>query len=180
MKSGIMSLHRGFSLLELVIVIILVVILFAVAVDRLMPLRGEAEAAHVASTIGSLRSALGLEAARQVTREGIDALPALATVNPMTLLQQRPDQYAGARASGRADDYLPGSWYFESDTGMLAYRVRFPQYLDGSPTQPVILRWSVDLQFDDQSGSGAFDPEHDRLHGIALIPTHTHRWPPRR
>ncbi len=167
---------QGFSLLELVIVIILVVLLFTVALNRLAPLRGDAEAAHVATVIGSLRSAIGMEAASRVVREGPQGLAELEGINPMTLLQEVPEQYVGIRRTGQSNDIPAGAWYFDDDVGVLVYRVRFPQYLEDSPTAPVELRWQVRLQFEDLSESGAFDPEQDRVRGLGLRSLHDHRW----
>ena len=50
--------ERGFSLLELLIVIVIISVLLVVAIDRLLILRFEAERATVRTVIGALRSAL--------------------------------------------------------------------------------------------------------------------------
>ena len=167
---------QGFSLLELVIVIILVALLFTVAMNRLAPLRGDAEAAHVATVIGSLRSAIGLEAASRVVREGPQGLAELEGINPMTLLQEVPEQYVGIRRTGQSNDIAEGSWYFDDVDGLLVYRVRFPQHLEASPPSPVELQWQIRLQFEDMSESGTFDPERDRVRGLGLQALHDHQW----
>ncbi len=167
---------RGFSLLELVIVIILVALLFTVAVNRLAPLRGDAEAAHVATVIGSLRSAIGMETAARVVREGVQGLAELEGINPMTLLQEMPEQYLGNLPAGRSNEIPAGSWYFDDADGLLVYRVRYPQYLDGNPPPPVELQWRVQLQFDSLSESSALDSQQDRVRGIRLQPLHDERW----
>lgn len=130
---------RGFTLLELIIVIILVALLFLTAYNRLMPLRGDAEAAHVTTVIGNLRSALGLAASERVMTDGVGALEELAGIDPVTLLQQVPDNYIGTAGAS----IPPGSWYFEPDARELRYRVRYPRYLEGAPNAPVDLAWRV-------------------------------------
>lgn len=175
--SRLRARQRGFSLLELVVVIILVVILFLVAFDRLLPLRGDAEAAHVATVIGGLRSAIGLEAATRVSREGLPALAELEGINPMTLLQDWPDTYIGETGDVGGTEISPGTWYFESESEALVYRVRFPQYLEGEPERPSELRWRVTLQYEDADGSGRFEPESDRPRGLRLVPLDTYEWP---
>lgn len=167
----------GFSLLELVIVIILVVLLFLVVFNRLMPLRGDAEAANVATVIGSLRSAIGMEAASRVIRDGLPSLAELEGINPMMLLQEWPDRYIGESEQTGAADIASGTWYFQTSTRTLAYRVRFPEYLEGAPVGPVDLRWRVVLQFEDISGSGEFDPAVDRPRGLRLEPIDAYQWP---
>lgn len=158
-------------------VIILVIILFLVAFDRLLPLRGDAEAAHVATVIGGLRSAIGLEAAARVSREGLPALAELEGINPMTLLQDWPDTYIGETAGPDTTEIDPGAWYFETGSEALVYRVRFPQYIEGEPESPTELRWRVTVQYEDTDGSGRFEPESDRARGLRLEPLDTHEWP---
>jgi general secretion pathway protein G len=176
------SVQQGFSLLELVIVVILVALLFLFAFDRLMPLRGQAEGTQVASTIGALRSALGMEVAERIVDRGHEAIVELEGSNPMTLLQQRPQRYLGVRTESDKDDIPGGAWYFDPNEQALRYRVRFPQYLDGEPDPPVDLGWQVQLQYDDKGQTGSYDPETDSLRGVTLAPLDDHHWPnlPRR
>ncbi|WP_376695288.1 hypothetical protein [Wenzhouxiangella sp. EGI_FJ10305] len=168
--------QRGFSLLELVIVIILVILLFLVAFDRLMPLRGQAEAAHVASTIGTLRSALGMATAERVVDEGISALPGLAGENPMALLDEVPGNYIGEIESADSETVPLGSWYFERDSNQLGYRVRYPQYLQDPDDEAVHLAWRVTLGFNDKNENGAYDPDIDSAHSIGLRSLHDRTW----
>jgi prepilin-type N-terminal cleavage/methylation domain-containing protein len=173
--------HRrahGFSLLELIIVITLVALLFLVALNRLAPLRGDAEAAHVATVIGSLRSAIGLETAQRVIRHGLGSLADLQSTNPMDLLQETPEQYLGAYTNPTAAEIHPGAWYFDESEGLLVYRVRFPHYLENSPSGPIELKWQVRLQVE-RSAAGARQPS-GHISGLSLEPLHEHRWPPRR
>lgn len=174
--------QQGFSLLELVIVVILVVLLFLYAFDRLMPLRGQAEGTQVASVTGALRSALGMEVAKRIVDEGPEAIAELEGANPMNLLQERPQNYLGERADAGTDDVPDGTWYFDPESGTLHYRVRFPQYLEGEPEPPVDLSWKIRLLHDDKEQDGRFDPGTDSLQGVNLTPMDAHRWPdlPRR
>lgn len=176
------GVQRGFSLLELVIVVILVALLFLFAFDRLMPLRGHAEGTQVASVIGALRSALGMEVAERIVDEGPESIAELQGANPMTLLQQRPVRYLGERSGSDNREIPEGAWYFDPDQGVLRYRVRFPQYLEGEPDPPVELSWQVRLQFEDEGGNGRYDPDTDALRGVTLAPLDDHQWPdlPRR
>ncbi len=179
---GPRTIQRGFSLLELVIVVILVALLFLFAFDRLMPLRGQAEGTQVASVTGALRSALGMEVAERIVSDGPGAVAELEGTNPMTLLQEQPRGYLGERDADGTGDISGGSWYFDPDRGTLHYRVRFPQYLEGEPESPVELGWKIHLIYEDEGNDGGFDPATDALQGVTLAPTDEHRWPdlPRR
>ncbi len=160
--------QSGFTLLELVIVIVLVILLFLSAWWRLMPLRGSAEAAHVAATVGTLRSALGMHVAERIVTDSLGAVAELDDANPMRLLERPPATYIGEVETNGAE-IAPGSWYFESSAGRLGYRVRHPQYLVEAAQAPVDLYWGVRVRRGGQS---------DSIRAVVLEPLHDRRWQP--
>lgn len=164
--------NRGFSLLELLLVIVLISLLFLVAFERLLPLRGEAESAHVSTVIGTLRSALGMETAARVTREGLAGLPPLYNINPFDLLEQQPENYLGEIEHPEHRDITPGSWYFDKGEQNLVYRVRFPQYLDGAPDGPIELRWRISQKFEAIAPGRQNEQVNDRPRRPKLAPLH--------
>ncbi len=170
--------QSGFTLFELIIVIVLVGLLFLIASWRLLPLRGDAEAAHVATTVGALRSALGLEVTERIVEDSLDSAAELDRTNPMPLLAEVPGRYIGEVESAQEADIPPGSWYFERTSGQLRYRVRFPQYLAGPKREgPVELSWQVRLRYLDRDDDGRYEPNADSLRGIALEAMDNPRWP---
>lgn len=172
------SNQSGFTLLELVIVIILVMVLFLTAWWRLMPLRGDAEAAHVATTVGTLRSALGLAVTERIVKESLENAAELEASNPMKLLGQTPSNYIGEIEPDAHPAIEGGRWYFDPSERLLHYRVRFPQYLeDPSVEPPVDLSWRVQLNYRDSDGNGAFDASVDSLRGIGLEALDNLGWP---
>jgi type II secretory pathway pseudopilin PulG len=172
--------QSGFTLLELVIVIILVIVLFLTAWWRLLPLRGDAEAAHVASTIGALRSALGLHVAETVVEDSLQAIADLEHGNPVPLLAQPPADYAGEHTEPENAEIPPGSWYFQPLVGELRYRVRYPQYLAGvaSPAdeRPIELSWQVRLSYRENNGKGSESAASDAIEGIRLVALDNPQW----
>lgn len=161
--------QSGFTLFELIIVIVLVGLLFLIATWRLLPLRGDAEAAHVATTIGTLRSALGLEVTERIVDDSLASAAALDGANPMVLLAGTPRNYIGEVGSAAAAEISPGDWYHARDSRQLRYRVRLPRYLADPPAgKPVELAWQVRLRYVDQDNNGEYDPRVDSLRGIAL------------
>lgn len=120
--------QRGFSLFEMVIAIALIVVLYVTVLERLMPLRGDAEAANVATMAGTMRSALGLEVAALLLDSDISAIEGLPGINPMRYLSERPENYLG-EVNGVAPESLPvGNWYFDAASSELVYLVRYTDY----------------------------------------------------
>lgn len=133
--------NRGFTLWELMIVVALVAILFVTAIENLLPLRAEAERASIAATVGSLRSALGMESVRRAMTRGNEALGTMAGANPMNWLAVAPANYSGVIEGVR--DVPRGHWGFNAANGMLFYRVRYPGYFEGDFMEPPGLRFRV-------------------------------------
>lgn len=174
-----MSARRagGFSLLELVIVVIAVGLLAGVALDRLLPIIGRAQRAAFMQVKSQLSSALLLEAADRITRGETAALAELAGSNPMALLLEAPDNYLGVLDAehGRA---APGhTWHYDAGRGVLVYRVgsytRF-EPLDGLADR---IELGVHLVYDDRDADGVFDAWFDRFEGLRLDALHPYRWP---
>lgn len=82
--------HRGFTLIELVTVIVLLGILAAVAVPRFINVQDDARAAQRAQLKAQIQSGLNLYAAEQIVEESTPYYPASAT--PLTnYLSEVPD-----------------------------------------------------------------------------------------
>ena len=123
-----MRRQHGFSLLEMVIAITLVVLLYVTMLEKLLPLRGDAEAAAVATTVGTIRSALGLEVAARLVDGDLASIEGLKDRNPMTLLAEIPDNYLGEVAGVDPANLPSGHWYYDSAAHQLVYLVRHRDY----------------------------------------------------
>ncbi|MGQ0547384.1 MAG: type II secretion system protein [Betaproteobacteria bacterium] len=169
--------ERAFSLLELVIVIVIVSLLMLVAVDRLLRLRFEAERVMVESMLSGLRSALYIEFAGAAVKGRSDAVAAAAGgSNPMKLLAERPDTYAGEYAAADPAAVAPGSWYFDTKERNLVYVVRFPEQFVSSLQGRARARWRVEADYDDLDGDGRFDPGRDSARGLRLVAVEPYSW----
>ena len=168
---------RGFSLIELTVVVIIVGIMIGFALDRLLPLIGRAERAAFLQVQSQLRSALLLEAAERLTRGESATLPELAGVNPMTLLLETPGNYRG-ELDERAPGRLPrASWFYDEKKGRLVYTLgsntRFAPR--EGPADRIELR--VSFAFEDVDGDGVYNAATDEFVGLRLTSVHAYDWP---
>lgn len=136
--------QSGFTLWELILVVVLVVLLFMATIENLLPLRGAAERAQVQHTVGALRSALGMQAAERVLRERSTGLVSLTAENPLEWLAVTPPQ-APADADSSLEAMPAGTWNWLPQSNMLAYRLKYPEYVEGAHANEW-LRFQVRLE----------------------------------
>jgi prepilin-type N-terminal cleavage/methylation domain-containing protein len=158
--------QQGFTLFEMVIAITLVVLLYVTMMDRLMPLRGDAEAANVATIAGSLRSALGMEVADRLLHGEAASISELEGSNPMRLLAEIPENYLGEVDGVNPANLPTGSWYFDSSAGELVYLVRYTDYFRTEMPGPPRMVFRVQLVHN----------ERDQLAGVRLARMNSFVW----
>jgi prepilin-type N-terminal cleavage/methylation domain-containing protein len=168
---------RGFSLLELVVVVCAIAILAGFALDRLLPLVGRAQRSAFVQVRSDLTSALLLEAADRITRGEAATLPELAAANPMTLLLEPPANYVGSLVWPDEARIPRASWYYDERLGRLGYRVgRYTRFAAGTgPAE--LIQLEVEFVYQDRDGDGMFDAAGDRFDGLRLKPVHAFDWP---
>lgn len=159
--------RRGFSLLELVIVIVIISVLLVVALERLLALRYEAERTMVASVIGAMRSGLYVEFAGAAAGGQLKRVDAAAGSNPMLRLAERPDTYAGEFFGADPALFAPGTWYFDTRDRAIVYIVRFPEQLSTPLAGTPRLRLAVQPDY---------DPGRDQVRGLKLEPLEPYHW----
>jgi prepilin-type N-terminal cleavage/methylation domain-containing protein len=168
---------HGFSLLELVVVVVAVAILTGVALERLLPLVGRAQRAAFLRVQGELQSTLLLEAAERITRGEAQTLPELAGANPMALLLKPPANYVGSVAWADETAIPRASWYFDEHLGRLGYRVgRYTRFESGDGP-PDLIELTVAFVYQDRDADGVYDAAGDRFDGLRLTPVHAYDWP---
>jgi prepilin-type N-terminal cleavage/methylation domain-containing protein len=115
--------QKGFTLIEVIVIIIIVGLLGAIAIPRYISLTKAAERGNVESVIGSLRSALNLYSAHQI----VNMLP-ITSHNPFDDLGVRPPNYAGAFGDVDLSNCPSGYWAYQSgdpvngNWGVVCYR----------------------------------------------------------
>lgn len=167
--------QKGFTLLELVIVIIVISILGLFAIDRIFAIRIAAEQAAVKQIIGTIKSALGLEVARLALDGKMNAVAKLDKTNPIHLLSQAPNNYRGEKDDG-SHIITPGVWYFDKKQKALIYNVNYKENfhtkLKGTPR----IRHRIKLVYNDRNNNKRFDPYYDSIAGLDLFPVEKFSW----
>lgn len=159
----------GFTLFELVLVIVIISILVAVALNRLLPYIDEAERVAVLRVEGQLRSTLMMEAAERIVRGESASVVDLAGANPVKFLLEPPKNYLGELDARHAGEAPPRHWYFDRGSARLVYRLGEPFARPAPDERPEDPAFAVSVEFDDRDGSGAFDASRDELYGVRLL-----------
>ena len=106
--------RRGFTLTEIIVILIIVGLLGTLAIAKYVSLAKNAEHGTVDSVIGSLRSALNLYSAKQIAN-----MQPITAHNPFDDLAVKPPNYAGAFPDVDLSNCPAGDWAYQSgDPGL--------------------------------------------------------------
>lgn len=162
--------QKGFTILELIVVVAVVAVLASVALPRFYRMTLRAEALSTQGMIGQLRSALSLQMARGLYR-GED-LAAWAHDGPRALypmrdlLQEQPKNYLGVLANSDKR----GFWYDDKLSHELVYVVNNDEIVTGVSGLPTKVRWHISLIYAVKPMGGK------QVLGLHLHPSSKHQW----
>lgn len=146
-SSGILSKQQGFTLFEIVIVVLIIGVLMTFAIDRMLQLQITAERVSVQHMIGTLSSAVNLQGAELVVEKGLGSLKSLENTNPMQYLSELPYNYIGIKSDSTSGQLPTQSWYFDPQLSILVYTVQNKNYFESSlEGVPRIRLGQLDLQ----------------------------------
>ena len=156
---------RGFTLLELVVVVCIIAVLFTVALYKYLDLLVDVERGTMEQNVGILRSAVALQVAARVARGEPERMLEMVDSNPMAYLSEVPFNYRGEFAGADPAQVEGGTWYFERDEQTLVYRVNNHRYFRTSLPGPPRARFRI-------------QPVHDegRPVGLTLKSLEPYRW----
>lgn len=144
--------QRGFSLLELAVVVSIVGILAGMLLSRVNLFQDKAEIAAMENVVGVLRSALSMKAGQLIVQGRSAELSKLTTINPMDLLAQKPANYAGEYYSPQKVKISPGNWYFNRKEFLLVYIARTGATFQVATPQQYRYRIELIRDMDDARG----------------------------
>jgi prepilin-type N-terminal cleavage/methylation domain-containing protein len=116
---------KGFTLLELIVVISIVAILAGSLLSRIPFYQEQAEKAAMEQTVGALQTALVIRYGALMTRGAANEkeLKVLATDNPLNWLQQKPPNYAGEYFDPAQQSVPTGNWFYDLKSHDLVYSI---------------------------------------------------------
>jgi prepilin-type N-terminal cleavage/methylation domain-containing protein len=136
---------RGFTLVELVVVVCIVAILFGVALERLTRYQELGERTAMELNIAAINVALAMKFAALVAAGRGAAIEKEASANPVELLARAPENYLGALYAPAAESLPRQSWYYDRASGELVYVPSRTRYLSQPPDAASGLRFRVSL-----------------------------------
>ncbi len=147
---GLKSDLRGFTLIELIVVIIIIVVLSGLFMIRVPLYQEQAEKAAMQQVEGALQSALVLRFGALQTRGAANEqnLSVLATDNPMTWLQKLPPNYSGEYYDPTPRTVAPGNWMFDLKSRDLIYVLNQADNFTPGPDGNKWIRFHVRLGYE--------------------------------
>ena len=164
--------QHGFTLFELIVVVLLVGVFLSFAIDRMLRIQVDAERVSVQQTIAALKSAINLQAAEMIVKQGLNSVTVLENTNPINYLQKSPYNYLGLKSDQEVAYYPLASWYYDPQQKMLVYKVKNTRYFSSSQSGTSRIRLKVAAIY--QNGSG--QQENNAVRGISVKSMDDYFW----
>lgn len=166
--------QRGFTLIELIVVIVIIVTLSTVFLNRMWFYQEQAERTAMAEVAGAIQSALVMQYGSLMVHGKEADVAMLAAKNPMSWLSKRPQNYAGEFYDPTPLSVTPGNWIFDLKTHELIYLLNRADYFVPGKDGNKWIRYRVNLMYDPIPGSHSKDAK--LLVGTLFEPVEPYRW----
>ncbi|OIR00979.1 hypothetical protein GALL_169430 [mine drainage metagenome] len=165
---------RGFTLIELIVVVSVVAILATAALDKLFWYQGQAEKASMEYTASMIKSGLWMSAASLMMANRGTEIPALAQQNPINLLAQKPENYLGELDSNNTTLLKGGNWFYDPSKHQVGYVINQRRDFTPAITDDYTVRYGMKVLYSEiELASGKKAPY---ITGVTLVPLTKYVW----
>lgn len=165
---------KGFTLIELIVVVSIVAISATVALDKLFWYQGQAEKASMDSTANMIKSGLWMSGASLMMANRGNEIPKLAEQNPINLLEQKPDNYLGELNGSKTEEMKAGNWFYDTSKKQVVYIVSQRRNFTPTITDDYTVRYGVKIiQSEIEITPGKKIPY---IAGVTLVPLSKYNW----
>ncbi len=164
--------NRGFTLLELVISLLVIVILYGVLSVYLGRIAESAERAAVQGMLGQLQAQINIRMTKFYIEGRPEKANALLLENPFDWIPSQAKLYAGEINKNVNSRVLEkGFWYFDSDANELIYKTRRNTYLKVGEGDGSELRFVLKLNH-----AMADNPANGANYNVSVAPLWPYTW----
>lgn len=166
---------KGFTLLELVAVISIIVVLMGLFLNRALFYMEQAEKTAMEQVAGSVQSALTMQYGQILTRGKPSDVAALASDNPMNWMQRRPRNYAGEFYDPAPVTVAPGNWVFDLKSRELIYVPDRTDHFKPGRDGKKWIRFHVVVNYE-PSRLPSLQSAAPELTGLMFVPVEPYSW----
>jgi len=169
-----MKTSRGFTLLELIVVISIVAITATIALDRLYGYLSQAEKSAMEYNATMIKSGLWMSAASLMMAERTSDIPALAEHNPINLLEQKPANYLGEIDGKKTEALESGNWFYDASKHQVVYVVEHRRYFMPKVPGDFTIRYGMKVLYGEMELAPGKKVSY--IAGITLVPLTKYEW----
>lgn len=167
--------ERGFTLLELIVVIVIIAVMVSSFIDRALIYQEQAEKTAMEGVAGAIQDALVMRQGQMQLRGGLSKRPSMAQDNPMSWLLKIPSNYAGEFYDPTPQTVQPGNWLFDLKSRDLIYVVRNTGHFKPVKDDKNWIRFHI-ASGDQATRAPAPQGEPARLTGTLFEPVEPYTW----
>ena len=165
---------RGFTLIELIVVVAVVGMLATIALDRLIWFQGQAEKANMEYTASMIKSGLWMSAASLMMAERSEEIANLAKRNPIDLLAQKPENYLGALDGTNLAVLQRGKWFYDTKQQQVIYVVDQRYNFKPEVANDFAVRYAAKVIYGEMELTQGNKTPY--IAGITLVPLSKYKW----
>lgn len=171
--------QRGFSLIELIVTITIIVILAGLLLNRVWFYQEQAEKAAMEQVAGALQSSLVMQYGHLLTTGRDAEVKNLVAENPMRWLQRELPNYAGEFSGITPASIEPGNWAFDLKTHEFIYVPYRTEYFTPGKDGQKWVRYQARLVHEPArrwANAGGANKGAQELTGVLFEPVEPYLW----